>query len=206
MNAEVDADQAPKKPRGRPRDPTVKRRAFDAVLSLYSELGFDAIGFDAVARRASVGKAALYSRWDTVEELLVEALGDTNSVPHDIDTGEVAQDLLLLARAMWLDYTGPYGAVSVRVNLDAAVKPELMRPYQDFVVANRSVAKRIVKAGIQRGELPSTADPLVILNLLLGSVLLHALFQPPHKRGGRGVPEKMLVETISIILAGVAAV
>jgi AcrR family transcriptional regulator len=202
-DAESTTQEQPRR-RGRPKDPTVAARAKDAALSLYHELGFEALGFDAVARRASVGKAALYSRWDSVEELLIDALADTNSVPTDIDTGDVAEDMRVLARAMWDDYSGPYGSVTVRINLDAAVKDELAEPYQQFVRANRLAARRIVQRGIERGQLPADVDSLTLLNLLLGSVLLNALFG-----GGRSATpaevDEVIDRTVGIILRGVSA-
>ncbi|MGW0590086.1 TetR family transcriptional regulator [Streptosporangium sp. NPDC002607] len=51
--------------RGRPPDPDLEARVHAAALDLYGEVGWAGFSLDLVARRARVGKAALYSRWGT---------------------------------------------------------------------------------------------------------------------------------------------
>jgi AcrR family transcriptional regulator len=60
--------------RGRPPDPDLQARVFGATLDLYAEAGWARFSLDVLARRARVGKAALYSRWGSKEKLIVEAL------------------------------------------------------------------------------------------------------------------------------------
>lgn len=60
---------------GRPRNPDLEQRVHDAVIEIYCQVGWPALTFDAVARRAGVGKSALYLRWPT-KERLVENLID----------------------------------------------------------------------------------------------------------------------------------
>jgi AcrR family transcriptional regulator len=60
---------------GRPRDPNLESRVFAAVRTIYAEAGWSGFSFDAVARSAGVGKAPLYLRWKTKEDLLLSSTG-----------------------------------------------------------------------------------------------------------------------------------
>lgn len=72
------AVHASPRPVGRPRNPELDDLIRSAALGLLAEGGREACGMDDVARRAGVGKATIYRRWSTKEELLVEVLGDTD--------------------------------------------------------------------------------------------------------------------------------
>ena len=59
---------------GRPRDPGVDRRIARAALDLFADAGWAGFAMEAVARRAGVGKASLYLRWNSKEALLTDAV------------------------------------------------------------------------------------------------------------------------------------
>jgi len=69
--------------RGRPADPGIERRVLAAALTVYGEVGWAGFTLDRVARRAPVGKAALYRRWPTKEDLLLAALEHLAEPPGD---------------------------------------------------------------------------------------------------------------------------
>ena len=88
---------------GRPRDPRMNQRVLATALSVYADLGWAGFSLDLVARRAGVGKAALYLRWSSKETLLHDALqGTILNLPEDLDTGSLRGDLLQLA-SRWLN-------------------------------------------------------------------------------------------------------
>ena len=60
--------------RGRPRDPNLEERVFDAAIAVYAEGGWRTFSFATVAARAGVGKAALYRRWESPGEMLKDVL------------------------------------------------------------------------------------------------------------------------------------
>ena len=77
---------------GRPRDPDVDRRVADAAITLFGEAGWAGFSVEAVAKRASVGKASIYLRWPTKEALLVEALRLRVGIIDEVDTGSLRED------------------------------------------------------------------------------------------------------------------
>src|SRR5580704_5442851 len=74
---------------GRPRSEQAEQAIIDAALELFGERGVEGVCVEAVAARAGVGKATIYRRWPSKEELLIAALGTTRAPLDDPDTGNV---------------------------------------------------------------------------------------------------------------------
>lgn len=167
---------------GRPRNPDLERRVQNAVLEIYSQVGWPALTFDAVARRAGVGKSALYLRWPTKERLLLDALAAQTESISSIDTGSVREDLLHFARQMVAFYLGQNGLVKLRVSLEAVNHPELLASIQQQGATDILAARAIVHRGIARGELPAQASATLITDIVAGAVLNHILATPLNLR------------------------
>ena len=175
--------------RGRPRDPDLEDRVYDAVLEVYWEKGWSGFTLDAVARRASVGRAALYRRWESKGALVVDALDARSPLANPIDLGNLRADLVELAVQLLQGYRGTAGLVSLRVALDARVHPDLLGHMIDTLNRSRLVAARlIVHRAQKRGELPESADTTRILELVTGAVLSHVIFSH-HTDADRGDTE-----------------
>jgi AcrR family transcriptional regulator len=170
-------------PRGRPRDPDLERRVHDAVLEVYAETGWAGFTLDAVARRARVGRAALYSRWASKAALLVDALEVRSPLPVPVDTGSARGDLVELARQLIDGYQGPAGLVTLRAALEARVHPDLLAGLAETLNRTRLLAAReIVRRGVERGELPPGTPTTLLLELVTGAVLSHVVFAPATPR------------------------
>ncbi len=167
---------------GRPRDPDLEQRVQDAVIELYCEVGWPALTFDAVARRAGVGKSALYLRWPTKERLLLDALAARTRPITLTDTGSVREDLLNFARQMAAFYLGQNGLVTLRVSLEAITRPELLASVQQQGSKNILAARAIVHRGIARGELPEGTSAALVTDIIAGAVLNHILATPLYLR------------------------
>src|SRR6266480_3636448 len=102
---------------GRPRDERADREILAATLELMAEHGAHDLRMDDVAARAGVGKATIYRRYRSKDELITAAVAGLVSEIHVPDTGQTRADLLALMRA----------AVDVyRRSLEAAVMPSLI--------------------------------------------------------------------------------
>jgi AcrR family transcriptional regulator len=167
---------------GRPRDPDLEQRVHNVVIELYCEVGWPGLTFDAVARRAGVGKSALYLRWPTKERLLLDALA-ARTVPLTlIDTGSVREDLLNFARQMAAFFVGQDGLVTLRISLEAVTRPELLASLQQQVSADILAARAIVHRSVTRGELPEGTSATLVTDIIAGAVLNHVLATPLHLR------------------------
>jgi AcrR family transcriptional regulator len=171
------------------------------VLEVYWETGWAGFTLDAVARRAHVGRAALYTRWSSKEALLVEALEVRSPLPEPVDTGSVRGDLTELARQLLDGYARPGGLVTLRAALEARVHPDLLASLATSLNESRLLtARAIVRRGVERGELPAGTPTTLLLELVTGAVLSHVLFAqaPP----GDDAYVERLVGTVLDAFAG----
>src|SRR3712207_7274203 len=79
---------------GRPRDPSRDGVIRAAILRLLADVGYGALTMDAVAAEAGVGKATIYRRWRTKQDLVADTLIELNDgtvIPAD--TGSLETDL-----------------------------------------------------------------------------------------------------------------
>lgn len=191
--------------RGRPRDPALEGRIFDATISLYSEGGWSGLTFDAVARASGVGKSSLYRRWDTREALLRDALKARWLPVDSIDTGAIRGDLRELAEMILATHTGRFANLKNWFLIDSQIFPELrslLEPYMtDAVLQGRAIVRR----AIQRRELPNTLNPGLVMDLIVGAVNNHVMTTPAHLKEQmvRKAP-RFLDDLIDVVLQGIA--
>jgi AcrR family transcriptional regulator len=169
--------------RGRAPDPDLEARVFDATLTLYAEVGWAGFSLDMVARRARVGKAALYGRWGSKEKLIVAALASWGSqTPAFEEVGSLRQDLMRMATLMIEGYTGSRGLVALRAQVEAKVYPELFGQAMEELQRERTrIGRSIVLRAIERGELPAGTSPALLLDAVAGIVTNHVLTTPSSK-------------------------
>jgi len=157
--------------RGRPRDPQLESRVFDAAIAVYAAGGWRDFTFEAVARTAAVGKSGLYRRWGTRGELLCETLEARWYRVRGIDTGSIAGDLMALAAMIFDSGVGPYGDVLLHYRSDLHLYDEVReatRPYARELVAE---PRAIVRRAVARGELPADTRPALIIDVIVGAVI-----------------------------------
>lgn len=187
-------------PRGRPRSLASHDAILDASIALIREVGYDAVGMEAIAARAGVGKATVYRWWGSKELLVVEAIGRIVRAIPEPDTGSVEGDLLALARATTAMYGDPAttallsGLVAAMARSDAigtAVRA-------GFVAEWRAVMRRVVRRGVRRGELPRGVGVDVVLDLLSGPPFYRTLML------GAPVDHRYLQAVVGVVLRGLA--
>ncbi|WP_144491044.1 TetR/AcrR family transcriptional regulator [Bacillus sp. WP8] len=62
------------KERGRPIDPDKNDLILETTLNILTDIGFLNLTMDKIAKEAKVSKAAIYRRWSSKEELVLEAV------------------------------------------------------------------------------------------------------------------------------------
>jgi AcrR family transcriptional regulator len=166
---------------GRPRDPGVDRRIARAALDLFADAGWAGFAMEAVARRAGVGKASLYLRWNSKEALLADAVTWLGRVA-DVDTGTLRGDLVELAAQMLDIYAGEVSRVALRLELEAAVIPGVAEHYAQMRHAQVMAARAIVRRGVDRGEIAPGTSVTLLLDTLMGGAMMHAMVTPDDRR------------------------
>ena len=162
---------------GRPRDTRTGQAILDSTLELIASVGVHQLRIDDVARHAGVGKAAIYRRYESKDELVgaaVSALVETIVVP---DTGSTRLDLLeLMAKAVEV-YSDPIAA-GVQPSLIAYINssPELAEAWRDgFVRGRREALAQVLERGVARGDLRSDLDRELALDVLGGPLYYRLL-------------------------------
>jgi AcrR family transcriptional regulator len=162
---------------GRPRDPATDQAIVDAALALFSERGCEGVSVEGVATRAGVGKATIYRRYPTKNDLVVAVVsGLTEAEVPDIDSGCVADDLRALGQGFVRLLTRTVaGSIVRQLIAERSRDPELARVYERFLTQRRAVTIDMVRRAIERGDLQPDTDPEVIVDLLRGPILVRFL-------------------------------
>jgi len=141
---------------GRPRDPSRDGVIRAAILRLLAEVGYGALTMDAVASEAGVGKATIYRRWRTKQDLVVDTISDLNRAEAELpDTGSLEGDLRTMMHQMVSMITGPTGAATLSLLSTVPHQPALARAFQDGPLAIwRQSFEDLWSRAEQRGEVP----------------------------------------------------
>jgi AcrR family transcriptional regulator len=169
MESAVIADRKP----GRPRSEQAEQAIIDAALELFAERGVEGVCVEAVAARAGVGKATIYRRWTSKEDLLIAALGSLKSPMADPQGATVREDLVELLDVMLRDANDPrYARQFAMLHGEGERYPRLMARYYETVVEpRREVIRTVLIRGIDRGELRADLNVGVAMLTLTGTVM-----------------------------------
>lgn len=168
---------------GRPRDPEVDRRVEEAALTVFAHQGWAGFSIEAVAREAGVGKASVYLRWSSKEELLTDAVAHAFDPIAEIDTGRVRDDLLELVGLLLDLYEGQHGLAARRMTVESEVTPGIAERWRDVRAGQVAAARRIVRRAVDRGELPPDAPVTLVIDTLCGAAMLRPVAVPERLRG-----------------------
>ena len=167
---------------GRPRDPDVDRRVAEAAIGLFGAEGWAGFSVEAVAKRAGVGKASIYLRWPTKQALLLEALQQHIGGVTSIEAGNVRDELVQLARQLFVQYLGDAGRAAFRIALEADRIPGVAGHWASIRQSQVLAARAIVRRAIERGELPAGTPVTLLLDTLSGAVMNHVQTTPVEAR------------------------
>ncbi|WP_307798578.1 TetR/AcrR family transcriptional regulator [Actinoplanes flavus] len=143
----------------------------NAVMSELAEVGYGRLSIEAVARRAGVGKTAIYRRWSNKLEMVMEIISDVaeRKVPLP-DTGSFSGDLQLL---LMIVSTALQHRIASQIIPDlmaeAARNPQIAETLQRALRTHQqAVGEKLIGQAVARGELPEGTDPEVAVDMILG--------------------------------------
>lgn len=141
--------------RGRPRDVTADERILEAAGQLILERGFDKVTVDDVAALARAGKATVYRRWASKEDLAVAALEQLYHQELPVpDTGSVREDLLIFYRHVLEFANTPHGLAYIRMTMTESLRdPRVAQLYQAASRTREELIEGLLRRGVERGEL-----------------------------------------------------
>ena len=139
----------------------------------WARVGYSALSLDAVARKAGVGKAALYRRWrskpDMARDLVLQLSATVPGLIESGDQGSLEADLYAMGLAGRRLMRRPlvrrivpdlYAAIGREPALAAAMRPSEM--------AREKKVKTLIDRAVARGELPANVDRRAATDLFIG--------------------------------------
>jgi AcrR family transcriptional regulator len=201
MMASIDADGDSRATPGRPRSARADAAILDATLDLMAEGGYAALTMEGIADRAGVGKATLYRRWKSPEEVIVAAVAAFVERIEIPDTGSVADDLLLLMRQAVDVYRGRPGRVLPGLLAAMAASDEVGRSVRShFLEGRRAALATVLHRAMERGELHPDVDVELVLDFLGGPLFYRVLVT------GGPLDDDLADGVVDVVLHGVAGV
>jgi AcrR family transcriptional regulator len=191
-------DKATATPRslGRPREERADRAIVTATLELIAEHGVRDLRMDDIADRARVGKATIYRRHRSKDELVTAAVAALVSDIKVPDFGSTKRDLLELMRSAVDVYNGSVEAAAMPGLIDAMSRnAELARAVrQGFLAGRRAALRAVLERGVERGDLRSDLDFELALDVLGGPLFYRLLVTggPIDRELAEGVVELIL--------------
>ena len=193
-DASVSSDEASISTRRRGQD--LETAILDAALELVAEGGIGSLTMEGVATAAHTGKASVYRRWPSKEDLLVDAMSHAMPPLDEApDTGSVREVLFILLRIMLEAVNSRSGCAiqafmfdnSVDKALIQVVKARVMEPRQQMLID-------ALARGRDRGEV--RPDAVTARTAEVGPALIvhqYLMHGPP-------VPEDFVVALVDTVL------
>ncbi|MET7384184.1 TetR/AcrR family transcriptional regulator [Streptomyces sp. NPDC005529] len=153
-------------PSPRRRGAVLERAILEAALEQLGTVGWNGLTMEGVAARAQTGKAAVYRRWPSKEDLVADALqAGLPTLTEAPDLGSVREDLLELCRRVReAMFSRPGFALrSVLHECDVTQAERFNRVILGGVVEpTMRLLRDVIHRGINRGEVrPDAANPYV---------------------------------------------
>jgi AcrR family transcriptional regulator len=142
-----------------------------AVFGELAAVGYGRLSIEAVARRAGVGKTAVYRRWRSKLEMVIDVVSSIAMTGMPVpDTGGLRGDVRALLGLTASALRHPLAAQIVPDLLaEAARNEEIARTLETALrETQRGISSVLVRNAVARGELPADTDPELAFDLVIG--------------------------------------
>ncbi|MGV4986675.1 TetR/AcrR family transcriptional regulator [Streptomyces sp. NRAIS4] len=145
---------------GRIRSEDAHNAVLATTIELVEELGYQAVTIERIATRADVAKSTIYRWWKSKAPLVMDAYRTAveQRMPEP-DTGSLTGDLTAFVTALYGVTAHPIRVKTLRgLMAEAQLDPAFAEPFREWVESRRAVMLTLLTRGVERGELPATAD------------------------------------------------
>ncbi|MCO5998083.1 TetR/AcrR family transcriptional regulator [Actinoallomurus rhizosphaericola] len=171
----------PARPLGRKRDHSRDAEILQAARDVLAETGYEGMTVDMVAVRAKAGKATVYRRWATKEDLVLAAVAclkdngpDSGELP---DTGTLRGDLLAMIDPHWLGTSERRTRILAGLASMIAQAPELAQAVNSALVEPSAAAYRhLMRRAVDRGEVSADADVDTVAQVIPSMAAYRVMF------------------------------
>src|SRR3954452_17566586 len=177
LGAEPPGEAPVRRGRGRPRDPETDERITTAAAELLLQRGCDRTTVDDVAARAGVGKATVYRRWPSKEDLAVAAMEPLYNVEMaEPDTGDIRRDLTESYRSVLAFVNTRDGAAFLRTSIAESVRDDRIAAlHRESTERREDVSRVTLERAIKRGQVRADIDIDSAIQWLGGILAIRAI-------------------------------
>ncbi|MGP3963786.1 TetR/AcrR family transcriptional regulator [Nonomuraea sp. 3N208] len=164
-----------------PLDPERDRAILDATMELLSEVGYDRMTVDQIAKRAKASKATIYRRWAGKPELVVDVICRRFDMdpPLGQDTGSLRGDLAAIFRSLCQVVERKHTLV-IGLSSTLVSNQELARTLRTHMQAkDLGDVKTLLDQAVERGELAGAVDPARLFAIAEALVWHRLIFNGP---------------------------
>lgn len=168
--------------RGRKRDNSRDADILSAALEVLTEVGYDGMTMDMVAVRAKAGKATVYRRWSSKEDMVLDAVARTRpgavSLDELPDTGNLRSDLLALFEPQPRKEAEARMKVMAALAAMTATHPGFEVAVDDTMVESWAQAYRVLmRRARERGQIADSADIEIVAQVIPSVAAYRTLIQ-----------------------------
>jgi AcrR family transcriptional regulator len=148
-----------------------------ATLELLAEEGLSALSVESIATTAGVSKSSVYRRWNSKEEIIIDAIATVAQAVNVSDTGDIRHDLVTAIdglRGLVSDTRA--GEVFPWLVSEIASRSDIGVLYFTTVVhPRRRAIVDLLAAARERGDIRSSLDVEIAVDILTGPVILRRM-------------------------------
>jgi AcrR family transcriptional regulator len=153
------------------RSTLVREAVLRSALLELSEMGWASLSVERISERSGVHKTTIYRRWGSAEGVALEALLERGSEGIPIpDTGDITLDLIALGRSIAESISEPLGRSVAAASIGEQDSSSIRELTDAFWSERFEQAGTIITGAIERGQLPSDADPARLIEAVAAPV------------------------------------
>jgi AcrR family transcriptional regulator len=165
--------------RQRKRGVELERAIKDATIAELACGGYGSLTIESVAARAQTGKASIYRRWPTKQELVLDSLGDLLAGPllgavemQLDDTISTRDALVVLVRRITKLMTGLGGEAMRSIMGESLRDATFCATFEcGFFDPRKQVLIGLLERGVRRGEVRPEAVSVLVPEMLAGTLI-----------------------------------
>lgn len=164
---------------GRKLDDGLGRRITAATWELLEEKSLASLTISEISDRAGTSRPAIYRRWDSVEEIVIDAfLAEVEGAVLADPTRHAPDALRDYITALGRFLGGRVGRVMAEILGRAQNEPQLMeRFHADFLRQRRDYGRALIRRGQGEGHFRDDLDSDLIIDLYAGPLYYRAFAQ-----------------------------
>jgi AcrR family transcriptional regulator len=188
--------------RGRPRDPRTDEAIMAATRRLLTDVGYDQVSMESIARAAGVSRPTIYRRWPSKAHVAFDAAfgtaGGTAGLPRSGDFETDLREFVRGAVGFWREPV--VEAATMGILAERRRDSELhIRTQQLLDDRIRAELAALVREGAAQGVVRADVDTDTLFNLLVGTTFYGALVD------GRDDTDHLVDKLCSLVMQGVQA-